>query len=349
MKKYLAYSVLRLVFEIYHVVKWSVKSISKDTIIVFLLLGIMTFSLKGLHYIAKKQNQNYIEIMNYRVDEQRIYTSATVWEAEDVASSFLLDQYVWRSGEDEIKRFRGDVDSIFFSAPSIEIVLASLSMSDKKKEEELLRKLYLRNNYDVSDYTDTWYFPRILEKIRQGDFYAAHSLMNRYYELNDLFCEWVPLQYYNNYKYLIRLLLQERWMLTCNRKTAEDLFELIKTEQWNSSSFSHIYEDLHQRLALQDYMDYLVGLNYIHDKDYIAAYEHFYNLYQRCSEKIMKEYCSFMAIRSAFWIFDKERTQENRNFFFRVYNDLSKSVNISYFQPDIEYYHNLVEKLPIKL
>ena len=52
-----------------------------------------------------------------------------------------------------------------------------------------------------------------------------------------------------------------------------------------------------------------------------------------------------MAIRTAFWNYDKERTQDNLKLFNKIYSSYFPSISLPYFLPDIKKYKNIVNEI----
>lgn len=340
------YAVARVFFETIHLLRCFIKAISIETYYIIFFCCCLIACANWLHQMAKEQNANYINIMNATIEDRPDVLGNDVWTSKDYSTRYLVSQF---KNKDNIAK-DADLnlhDSLTTKAPSIESVLIYLSYTNLNEEEKLLNELHTKQIYNISDYLIYRYLDQAFRDIEEGDYYSANKLMNRYYKLWERYNEAQVLKTDNNYTYLIRLLLQNRWELSCNRKTAKEIMDITNKQTALKENYNLASIYTAQNNTFNEYLSYLSGIELINNKYYTAAYKHFNELYSKSSDNMLKEYSAFMAIRSAFWIFDIERTKENRKIFIDTYNQYVETIHINYLKSDIKYYNMIASKINI--
>lgn len=336
--RHILYYFLRLTHELLNIIQLAIKSIEARTIIVYIgVLGIGASCIL-VHTMAKNQNRNYIDIMNHTISEGFTIFNYESWHSEDILTDLFLSEFC----KSENLGQYGISDNLSRSSvksPTTKSYLYLTSLVDPESEEALLDELYINHNFDIEYYLYQRYLSPANQNIEDEDYYMAQKQVNRYFKLFDKYCESKPLNSEKNHIYLIRLLLQDRWALTCNREIAQKLFSQtsnIADHTSHDSSFSSSYDS-----SFDEYISYVKGLELIKAKSYSLAYEYYTGLFET-SSPLFKEHNSFMIIRSAFWIFDRERTQNNRKIFMDAIKRYSPHIESKYLKVDIEYYRNIV-------
>lgn len=345
--KYAFYSILRIAFEVLNVISRCIKALSFNTIIVAMGLICLVFCCRLLHKTAQKQNQNYISIMDQTIGFRSDGLTDNIWDSSDWSDEYLLSQFKSPSHIYNLPDSISDIDSFTTNAPSVEAILIDLSYDDLIHEENYLTKLYNESGFDTDSYLFHRYLKVAAQEFEEGDFYAANRLINRYFQLSDKFNQGIILETSHNYEYLLRLLLQKRWELSCNRDMAKELMAITSKQMALKEKYNLVSKYAHSSSIFDEYLAYLSGLELIYNRYYTSACRHYIELSSTTTDRLMKEYSAFMAIRSAFWQFDTARTKENKENFQKVFNEYSPIIKAAYFTPDIEYYNNTVNNIDI--
>jgi tetratricopeptide (TPR) repeat protein len=187
-----------------------------------------------------------------------------------------------------------------------------------------------------------------VEDYKNGDYFSAAEMTQHYFNLYGVFNNFATeSKDVNNIMHIMKLLLQHRWTLSTNRDFAINALKLIAVFEDNYSEnvdFS-FWEEEYDNEIIKELYEYFKGIILFHDENYEEAIERFETCYKTCSDKLLQEYCSLMVIRTAFWNFDKERTQENLKLFKKLYSSYSPTISLPYFLPDLKKYENVVKKI----
>ena len=209
-----------------------------------------------------------------------------------------------------------------------------------------------------------FYCRMAIDYYQKGDYYSAAEMTEHYFNIygnNNKFV--TDAKDINNKMHILNLLLQHKWALTTNRDFAieafsetniferskgydidyygeevEDFFE-IESENWNLSELCN------DNPYLVDICKYFEGLTSFHKKNYIEAINFFNDCFINTTDKLLKQYCALMIIRTAFWNYDKLRDQNTLDQYRQLYLSYSIYVTIPYFLPDLERYENIVNEI----
>lgn len=338
--KLIFYSLLRVLEELINLCWTALNAIEFRTIGVYLGCLLIGASSILIHFVARQQNQNFIEIMNHSLEEGDAIFNLKSWNSKDCTTDFLLSQLRFGGSshiEDTLSRSQ-------MKSPTWDAYLYLMSEINPNAEEEILKSMYAKKDYSLDNYLYTRYILPAMQDIEDEDYYEANRLFNRYFRLHDQFYGGSPLETAHNYFYLSRLLLQDRWALSCNRETAKDLFHktgnIIKNVK-SDLPLSAISQSS-VSTSFQDYVAYLKGVELIRSQSYSIALDYFKALFDSTTSDLFKEHVGFMIIRSAFWIFDNDRTADNKQVFLDTIKKYSSSIKSNSLKVDIDYYKDIV-------
>ncbi len=337
--RFILYSFLRLIQEFCNILCIGIKSIDFYTAIVY--SGILAIGASSifLHSMARNQNKNYIEIMNHSASEYNVIFNYKSWYSEDRITEHLLEEF---RNQGDTSRL-GFIDSLSNSSVKSPTLWAYLYLTSVRKpdlEDTLLDKLCIGGEINITNYLNSRYLVPMEQNIKDGDYYSAHKLINRYLKLYGKYYESKPLNTNNNYLYLIKLLLQDRWALSCNRDVAQNLFLIAKKISLNEPVTFPLASI--SSSSFDEYLSYIKGIELLKAKHYSAAFDYYKGLFHTTSSALFKEYSSFIIIRCAFWIFDRERSISNKKIFMEALKTYAPYVESNYFKVDIEYYKKIV-------
>lgn len=340
--KFIFYSLLRIMMELGKLCWSALNGIEFRTLVVYLGCLLIGSSSLVLHIVARQQNQNFIEIMNHSAVEREVIFNDMSWQSDDHMTDFLLYQLRYNYGDS--LQLEDTISKSKQKSPTISAYLYLLSEKDPTAEEKLLNDIHARKQHSVDNYLYTRYLLSAIQEVEDGDYYAANKLLSRYFRLHEKFYAGAPLATDHNYYYLSRLLLQDRWALSCNRETAGELFTRtdniihnVKTDlplaAVSQSSVS---------VSFQDYVAYLKGVELLKSKSYSIALDYFKLLFDTVTSDLFKEHVGFMIIRSAFWIYDNDRTTDNRQVFMDAVKKYAPSIKSNSLMVDVNYYNDVV-------
>ena len=336
--KLLIYSLFRIVYEFAEMLSTAFKALKLESIAVYLGCAMLVGSSHILLNVARKQNQNYISIMNSSLEDSDDVFGSNRWKSDNYLTSYIINAF--RYGTENVPFVDGASESNVKS-PSVESLLLLLSETNHAAEVRLLEELSANHSYNIKSYLNDRYLEASIEEISEGDYYEAHKLLNRYFNLYEqLVNDNKAIRSNNNYQYLLRLFLQDRWELSCNREQSDQLFNLTKDVTLGAFNKNIIIPD--GNIVSKDYLAYLRALTHLWEKDYVQALYSYQDNFQACSNELFKEYNAFMIVRSAFWIYDGERTTFNRNVFYDIVNKYGTFVKSDYLKVDLEYYIKIV-------
>lgn len=329
-----------MIYEILNVLWIALSSIRMKTALVYLGCLVIMASSYILHRMARTQNENYIEIMNHSVRDSNNIFDYNSWNASDDLTNYLVYQFRYDWG-DELTMTDDTVSRAEIKSPTVQSYLYLLSETNPEAEIKLLDLLNINKPDLVEPYLMRRYLKPALSDISEEDYYSANRLMSRYFLLHEKYCDDEAICTYNNYYYLCRLLLQDRWALSCNRDDAKDLFAQTYRILGDRSAAVDLktYDSKH----FNEYVSYVEGIGMIGSKYYKAAYLHYSDAIENSSTDLFREYNAFMALRSLFWIFDNDRTKANKDNFDKAMKDYYPFVKSNYLKVDIEYYNNIVQ------
>lgn len=340
--KVIFYSLLRILEELLNLCWTALNGIEFRTIGVYLGCLLIGASSILVHKVARQQNQNYIEIMNHSLTESDAIFNIKSWQSEDHMTDFLLTQL--RFGSEEPLQVEDTLSRSDMKSPTWYSYLYLLSEINPKAEEEMLTGMYAKKDKSLDNYLYTRYLLPAMQDIQDEDYYGANKLFSRYFRLHDQFYGGSPLESDHNYYYLSRLLLQDRWALSCNRETARNLFNRTDNIIKNVKSDLPLSAVSQSSVStsFRDYVAYLKGVELIKSQSYSIALDYFKGLFDTASSDLFKEHVGFMIIRSAFWIYDNDRTADNKKVFLDVIKKYSPSINSNSLKIDVDYYTDIV-------
>lgn len=184
-----------------------------------------------------------------------------------------------------------------------------------------------------------------------GDYYMASEKITHYFKLYNNQDEY-PVDYnsIHNSQHILRLLVQNRWSLTCNRPFANKALDVLDGIYLHYDD-DNILNDIDSLEFLSNGNSYFLklskyckGLYYFYNKDYSNAIDTFVDCFNE-AEGLLKQYCALMAIRTAFWNYDNLRSIEALALFNSMYNNYSSTIQLQYFKPDLEKYCSIVKEI----
>lgn len=340
--KFIFYSLLRILEELIGLCWTALNAIEFRTFGVYLGCLLIGASSILIHTVARQQNQNYIEIMNHSLEESNSIFNANSWNSEDNMTDFLLNQL--RFGFEETLQIEDTISRSHMKSPTWNSYLYLLSEINPEVEEEMLKDMYNKKDDCLDNYLYSRYIRSAMQEIKDEDYYAANKLISRYFRLHDQFYGGSPLDTGHNYYYLSRLLLQDRWALSCNRETAKELF--VRTKNIANNVMSNLplsaVSMSSYATSFRDYVAYLKGVELIQSKSYSIALDYFKGLYDSTSSDLFKEHICFMIVRSAFWIYENDRTVDNKRVFIDIIQKYSPNIKSNSLKIDVDYYKNIV-------
>lgn len=185
-----------------------------------------------------------------------------------------------------------------------------------------------------------------------GDYYLASEKITHYFKLynnQDNFP--IDAFYIDNSLHILRLLVQNRWALTCNRPFANkamDILGSIENATPGDDKLLNVIDSLEDVCNGNSYFlklhKYCKGLYYFHIEDYSNAISIFEDCFNEAGG-LLKQYCALMTIRTAFWNYDKLRSSDALSLFKNIYNIYSSTIELPYFQPDLKKYDSIVKEI----
>lgn len=337
--KTILYGIIRIFFEIMNVLFASIRTFNCHMFVIILGAGVFVASIFWLHRMARTQNQNYLEMIEYARSNNQIsvYT-------DDFYTQRLIDAMC---EEQNMEPYQSTLDELDLSdyktcgISTIEALLYLLSDVDPQAEHELLSKMAIQHKYDIETYIRSRYLPAVQDEVDEGDYYAANRLIGRYFDLYPLFARPKELNAANNHEYLLRVFLQDRWELSCDRQLAARLIDFANVQQNQPKTHDWILEYAYDDVLI-NFVRYAQGVLMIQNKTYDMALSHFKKLVVDSHDSLLKQYAAFMAMRSAFWCYDVFKSADNKNQFIMLYKQYKPIVNIDYLLVDINYYYNMV-------
>ena len=345
----------------------SVPKTTKPLIIYLFFAFIIWGGIQYLQTFAREKNQSLIKVRKYHeltipIDDylsNNHFYSYVFKELFDACQQSHSSQRVIKIkkdlclDEEFAKKFHfrkaEGLSAFIYSLQEIdEDVPSYLSETDKLKESEPLTE---------------WLYYSTLEDFRDGNYNNAADKIKHYFEIYNNKKKY-PIETYdiNNTMHIMRLLLQHSWALTTHRDFAIKVLSNINifsnndyevqelTNQIEIDENKHILESTYEELSgdskeLFEICTYFNGLTYFHQGKYENAFHIFEECFSSTEDNLLKQYCALMAIRTAFWNYDKERSTESLNMYYHARDKFSKNISLQYFLPDIQKYDETVKTI----
>lgn len=150
-----------------------------------------------------------------------------------------------------------------------------------------------------------------------------------------------PLNGKNNDIHIINLMLEFHWEILINAKFVGHVLSCVTYDNYlNLSNFSEINKGNCNQLMLCKYFD---GIQAFELGEFTNALNEFRSIIDMSPEpSLLTQYCMHMAIRSAWWNYNKYSTKNSYNIFWNVCNEYDTLIKLPYFSQDIYSYKESV-------
>lgn len=177
------------------------------------------------------------------------------------------------------------------------------------------------------------YLKGAIDDFKKGDYYASYGKIQRYFTLY-LRLPSYPITGENNKAHILNLLLEYPWELTTHRRFATAAISCVEHEKY--INLEYLTDGDSSLISLCRYFD---GISAIKDYRYLFAQTVFCDLADDSSlQDVFKQHCMLMAIRSAFWNYESERTPQANESFYMLCEKYEPYITLPYFIPNIIYY-----------
>ena len=358
---YVIVLVIRLLFFLWKMLVSLIRNDSQDGIAVqnnnlarfvivgFMIVCVIFFPIRILHYSAKKRN---ISLIENRYSYHSVPQAIDINMPNDIALKEAFNAIRNAMGNDytarNVVRLREilDIDEDFakglhFASPYDFIVyLYSLKEIDEGVKQYINEADSICVDEDLLNY----YQEAALMDYKKGNYYNASAETQHYFNLYCLHGDYT-LTKDNNKMHLLKLLLQHRWELSTNRKFAEKAFSCFGDGNYDFRNYGYLKNICKGNPFLLNVCTYFEGLSKFHDNNYISALQIFDTCYENTSDTLLKQYCALMSIRTAFWNYDKQRNTQALNLYKKLYDKYSPAVTFQYFSPDLQRYQSVVAEI----
>lgn len=328
------------------------KNIAKTILIGLLISCIIVVSIRILHNSARNtnvllRNNRWTDcFMTYSIEnvkpEDFILESAfdainTAMQKDYMASEVVRLRKQLYIDDDFAKEFR------FTSSDDFIKYLYSIKEIDKGVKPFINEADDLAVNKTMLDY----YQQVALNEFENGNYYNASAAVEHFFNIYS-HQKVFPHDGVNNKMHLMKLLLQQKWILTTNREFANAVFMSFGYYDCQFGDLDNLYfycdwdEDQPFLKSVANYFD---GLLQFHDKNYISALGIFESCFENTTDSLLRQYCSLMAIRSVFWNYDTLREDQALNLYRETYEKYAPYVTLDYFISDLKRYQSVVTEI----